>query len=612
MQLFEAVVTLAASVCVVFTYHCATISGTSVVWLSSFAAVLTFLARLPRILCSKATAWDAFPDQSRLLSAGACALFFVSAIYGLTTLGALRFICTCACAAGVDHIARIRRTSRFAKFACTFLSCVLVAFTSNPARPTHPSKLFDLLGVVCTCGAVHISTKEVMKKAPQAALLFAACGLGILGFITTLVQHKLAAENEMLLLLVFCVSGAVLAACINTGLTLQGSITKFVAAFVGMSVASLVCRERVFPDVYNWECLALLTIFGLIFAAHNGLTFADSSTGSQSGVHFHAAQIFRRTNQFSEDGGVFVTWLSSSRERKLFLFLLLTVGIMLLEFIYGFAVNSLGLISDSFHMMLDGMSIVIGLYAAHAASWKPDEKTHPFGYARYEVLGGFVNGILLVFIALYVMVESIQRILDPPEIEGPYLLLVSLIGLVVNVVGILFFHDAHGHIHSHSHDQGGCGVHVDHNMRGVYLHILADLLGSVSVIISSISISLFGLWVSDPICSAMSAVLILLSAFPLLGETGKILLLSAPNNEGDYPPKLREALLETALLDHVEIPKIWVHSTAPRELAICTVAGKLRSNMEYTTARKRITETVTAHMLRHLDLNNVSFVLHLE
>ncbi|CBZ35274.1 cation transporter, putative [Leishmania donovani] len=610
MHIPAAVLTLTASTCLVFASHCARLSGTSVVWLSSFVALLTFLARFPRALRSKAAVCDTPRHKSRLLSAGACALFCLSATYGLATLGALRFACACACAAGADHIARTRRSSRNAKMACTALSCVILALTSDPGQETRPFILFGALGVLCAACAISLSTKDVVKKADQTAFLFAACGLSLVGFIATLVQHKPIVENEMLLLLVFCVSGIVLAGCVNAGLVLQGNAFTFVAAAAGMSAGSVVCGEKVFPAVYDWESLALLTSAGLIFAAHKGLTFADSSVASLSGVSLNPTQMLK-TKQHREESGIIVSLLSNSRERKLFVFLLLTVGIMLLELIYGLAVNSLGLISDSFHMMLDGASIIIGLYAAHAASWLPDEKTHPFGYGRYEVFGGFVNGILLLFIALYVMVESIQRFLNPPEIEGPYLLLVSVIGLAVNVVGIIFFHDSHGHSHSHSHGEAGSG-HVDHNMRGVYLHILADLLGSVSVIISSILIYLFGLWIADPICSAMSAILVLLSAFPLLEETGKVLLLSAPNHESNYCDKLREALLATSLLQDVESPKLWIHSTPPRELTICTVAGKLRNSTEYTSARKKITETVTAHMMHHLDVHNVSFVLHLE
>ncbi|KAG5475884.1 hypothetical protein CUR178_03597 [Leishmania enriettii] len=605
-----AALSLVASGCLVFTYHCARLSGTSVVWLSSFVALLFFLARLPRIIRAKVTAHNAPLDQNRLSSACACAICFVSGTYGLATLGALRFVCACACSSGIQYLARIRRSSRLAKTACTAASYVILAITSDPARITGPSVLFGPLGVVCTSCAVYLSTKDVVKKADRTAILFSTCALSLVGFATTLLQQKVIAENEMLLLLVFCISGIVLAGCITAGLSLQWNIATIVATAAGMSVASVACGEKVFPAANSWESLALLSCNGLIFLAHKGLTFSDSSVVSLSSGSLKSAQLLK-TDRYRGDGGVIATLLSNSRERKLFFFLLLTLAIMFLEFVYGYAVNCLGLISDSFHMMLDGASIVIGLYAAHAASWRPDERTHPFGYARYEVLGGFINGILLLFIALYVMIESMQRFMDPPKIEGSYLLLVSVIGLVVNVVGILFFHDAHGHSHSHSHGEGGGGK-VDHNMRGVYLHILADLLGSVSVIISSMLIYLFDLWIADPFFSAVSATLILLSAFPLLKETGKVLMLSAPNYESNYSHELREALLATALLQDVDYPKLWVHSTSPRELTICTVAGKLRSNAEYANARKKITETAIAHMLHHLDMHNVSFVLHLE
>ncbi|CAM45415.1 putative cation transporter [Leishmania braziliensis MHOM/BR/75/M2904] len=601
---------LAASACLVFTYHSARLSGTSIVWFSSFAALLTFFVRLPRVLWSKATACDIPREKSRLLSAGACALLFVSGTYGLTTLGALRFACACACTAGAHHIAQLRRSQRHTKIACTVLSYIILVFTSDPGKQNRTLMLYGLLGVFASACAVSLSMKEIVTKAGQTAFLFAACGLSLMGFIITLLQRKPIVENEMLLLLAFCISGIVLAGCFTAGLRLQGSVTTFVAAIAGMSAASVVCGEKVFPAVSDWESLALLTSAGLIFVAHKGLTFADASVVSLNVAPLNSAQMLKKTKQHCGNNSVIVTLLSNPREYKLFVFLLLTVVIMLLEFIYGLAVNSLGLVSDSFHMMLDGTSIMIGLYAAHAASWLPDEKTHPFGYARYEVFGGFVNGILLLFIALYVMVESVQRFLDPPEIEGPYLLLVSVTGLAVNVVGVLFFHDAHGHSHSALHEDGG--GHVDHNMRGVYLHILADLLGSVSVIISSTLMYMFGLWIADPICSAISAILVLLSAFPLLEETGRVLLLSAPSYERNYSDELRKVLLETALLQDVESPKLWMHSTAPRELTICTVAGKLRNNTDYTSAREKITETVTAHMLRHLDVHNVSLVLHLE
>lgn len=611
MQLPAPLLCLVAAACLVVTYRSISASGTSVPWWGAFAAVLTYLARLPRALRFKNAAREGPRQRSRALSIGAVALFFLCGCYALATLGAVRFTLACACTAGVYPIPRSRHSARIYKVICTVAACVLLVVTSDPGQTTPPSALFGAAGVLCAIAAVHISTTDVLRDAEHPAFLFAAAILGLIGFIATLLQSKVAAENEVVLLVTFCIAALVLACCAGAGISLQARPAPLIASLLAIAATGRVCGVSVFPAAWGKEPLVWIVCTGLIVVAHRGLAFTDATLSSAAGSAFDPAQMFKKTRQHREDGGVLASLLSNSRERKLFIFLLLTVAIMFLEFIYGVAVNSLGLISDSFHMMLDGTSIAIGLYAAHASSWRPDEKTHPFGYARFEVFGGFVNGILLLFIALYVTVESIQRILDPPEIEGPYLLLVSVIGLAVNIVGVVFFHDSHGHSHSHSHGEGG-GGHVDHNMRGVYLHILADLLGSVSVIISSVLIYLFGLWVADPICSAISAVLILLSAFPLLEETGKVLLLSAPEHGKNYSDELRGAILETALLQDVETPRIWTHATPPRELTICAVAGKMRGNVDYNSARTRIIDVVTAHMLRHLDAHSVSVVVHLE
>jgi len=81
---------------------------------------------------------------------------------------------------------------------------------------------------------------------------------------------------------------------------------------------------------------------------------------------------------------------------------------MLVELLYGLHTNSLGLVSDSFHMLLDSASIGIGLYAVYMSSWKPN-KDHSFGYGRYQILSGFANGVLLIFIAVWVFLESVDH-----------------------------------------------------------------------------------------------------------------------------------------------------------------------------------------------------------
>lgn len=220
------------------------------------------------------------------------------------------------------------------------------------------------------------------------------------------------------------------------------------------------------------------------------------------------------------------------------------------ELLYGAWTNSLGLISDGFHMLFDCTALVVGLYAALMARWKPT-RVFSYGYGRVEVLSGFVNGLFLVVVAFFVFYEAIGRLLEPPEINTNRLLIVSVAGFAVNMIGLFSFshahalahggggscamshssavkeqshhghsHDAHdpshshggGHEHSHSHGGGhehgssGKSSHHGHshsltdnaNMKGseyfpvhkfhlffaligVFLHVLADTLGSVSI-----------------------------------------------------------------------------------------------------------------------------------
>ncbi|KPI85164.1 putative cation transporter [Leptomonas seymouri] len=610
MQSLQPLLGLVASACVVVMYRATSATGTSFLWLSSFCALAAFFVRAASNN-RFSFGGDGLNCCCRINSIVAFTLLFTSFQYGLKTLGPLRFILVAACVAGLPRIMRCRKGHRFAKLVCTTVCSAILMIMTDPGQRTPPSLIYGAIGILCTTLAGRVAVSAAVKTADMYSLLFTAIVLGIAGFLVTVAQYQVAAPNEMRILLIYCISAAVFFGCIALGLVAKASIWSLTVVLAGVLGSSLLCGTAVLPPLKSWELPALVIASLALLGAHKGINFCDVSSTSDGSVLLDPAQLFKKLNSHPNGGGIIVTIMSNSRERKLFVFLLLTTSIMVLEFLYGVAANSLGLISDSFHMMLDGTSIAIGLYAAHAASWQPDEKTHPFGYARYEVFGGFMNGILLLFIALYVTVESIQRIIDPPEIEGPYLLLVSVIGLVVNIVGVVFFHEAHGHSHSHSHGEGGSD-HVDHNMRGVYLHILADLLGSVSVIISSVIIYFFDLWIADPICSALSAVLILLSAFPLLEETGKVLLLCAPECDRNYSDMLRLAILETGLLQDVGTPTIWVHSTPPRELTICTVVGKIRSDGEYASTRKKLIETISQHMMRHLNVYNVTVIFHME
>lgn len=270
--------------------------------------------------------------------------------------------------------------------------------------------------------------------------------------------------------------------------------------------------------------------------------------------------------------------LRDSKSRRILAFLLLNLSFMGVELLVGFWSNSLGLISDAGHMFFDCTALFIGLFASFASSWRADQR-FTYGYARYEVLSGFVNGVFLIFIAFAVLTESLSRISEPPEIHSGHLLWTSVTGLLINMVGLVFFHDfshggnhencggGHGHSHTHGHGHGGGGggaggaggggSSADQNMRGIFLHILADALGSVGVVVSSIFIKYFGWKIADPICSLMISGLILASVVPLIQDTSMILLQQVPQSKAQA---FATALVEVRRMKNVltlSQPHMW-------------------------------------------------------
>jgi len=284
------------------------------------------------------------------------------------------------------------------------------------------------------------------------------------------------------------------------------------------------------------------------------------------------------------------------------IFLAINLIFMFVELGYGVYSNSLGLISDAFHMLSDNISLLVALIASYIAASKGADNTYTYGYVRVETLAGLFNGIFLVFVAAEVLSESVERIYEPQHIESGSLLLVSVLGLLVNMVGLVFFHDhAHGHSHAdhedgeecpmhalkasletteteepehshqhghshevaeHAHDHGHSHAekekahdhghshaapekaHSNENLYGVFLHILADALGSVAVIISSIFIKYWQWYIADPICCFLISFLILASVVFLIKSTSRLLSLGMSDNNIDLGENVKKALIE--------------------------------------------------------------------
>ena len=246
--------------------------------------------------------------------------------------------------------------------------------------------------------------------------------------------------------------------------------------------------------------------------------------------------------------------LSNNESRRIFLFLCLNLAFMFVQLVWGVWTNSLGLISDAIHMFFDCAAIFMGLMASVMASWKTN-KDFPFGYKRVETLSGFANGVFLVLISVFILFEAVQRIIEPPVMNNmAQLLIVSTLGLLVNLFGMFAMgHHHHGHSHGCSHSHDHHHGH-SHNMLGLYLHVMADTLGSVGVIISTILIHYFHWTGFDPIASLLIGIMILGSVVPLVIDSGRILCLELDNND--------QEALQLALEKIAALPIVSAYSSA--------------------------------------------------
>jgi zinc transporter 5/7 len=250
--------------------------------------------------------------------------------------------------------------------------------------------------------------------------------------------------------------------------------------------------------------------------------------------------------------------LKEKDSRSIFYFMCLNFTFMLVQLSYGFMTGSLGLLSDSIHMFFDCLALVVGLCAAVMSKWPPNAR-FPYGYGKVDTLSGFANGIFLMIISLEIIYEAVERLSSGSEMHRlGELLAVSIAGLAVNLVGIFSFE--HGHAH-HGHDHGHDHSHGNENMHGIFLHILADTLGSVAVVISTILVHYSGWAGYDPLASCFIAILIFASAVPLVSSTAKTLLLTLP---ADTEYNVRETLAGVSTLRGVvsyTVPKFWLDDT---------------------------------------------------
>ncbi|KAF6198612.1 hypothetical protein GE061_008364 [Apolygus lucorum] len=245
---------------------------------------------------------------------------------------------------------------------------------------------------------------------------------------------------------------------------------------------------------------------------------------------------------------------SNNLSKNLFLFLLINLIFAFAELFYGILSNSLGLISDAFHMFLDCTCLVTSLVATVIIQWKPNER-FSLGYARIEVLAGFANGMFLIFVALFILAEAVERLIEPQEVKHDRLFVVSCLGLVVNLVGIYVFQ--RGHYEHHKNDNFSSSVEQSQIMKSILLHIFADTLGSLSIIVSSFLVHFQGWIRADPVCSIVISLLILFSVAPLIRDSVDILMQRQPISLDNQLPQCYQKVMQLAGVYSIQEPHFW-------------------------------------------------------
>lgn len=205
---------------------------------------------------------------------------------------------------------------------------------------------------------------------------------------------------------------------------------------------------------------------------------------------------------------------NAGNTRRLSLVLALAAAYMVAEVIGGLVTGSLALLADAAHMLSDVAALGLSLFAMWV-SRRPPTPARSFGYYRTEILAALANGATLIAIAIYIFIEAAHRFGQPPEVQGGLMIGIATGGLVVNLLGLWILN---------------AGKSESLNVRGAWLHVLTDMLGSIGAIIAGLLIWAFGWKLADPVASVLIGVLVLYSSWSLLKEVVGVLMEWAPGD----------------------------------------------------------------------------------
>lgn len=252
----------------------------------------------------------------------------------------------------------------------------------------------------------------------------------------------------------------------------------------------------------------------------------------------------------------------SSNQRRLAIALALTASYLVAEVVGGLITNSLALLADAGHMLTDVASLALSLFAVWLTN-QPAPPQRTYGYYRAEILAALANGAALLAACSWIIFEAIRRFQEPPEVLGLGMFVIACGGLVVNLLAVKVLH----------------GSHTENlNVRGAWLHVIADTLGSVAAIGGAILVWAFGWNWADPAASLLIALLVLYSAWHLVVEATGVLMESAP--KGIDVDEVRNAVMSVDGVVGLHDLHIWSITTGRVCLSVHVTAASHDSRDE--------------------------------
>jgi cobalt-zinc-cadmium efflux system protein len=241
---------------------------------------------------------------------------------------------------------------------------------------------------------------------------------------------------------------------------------------------------------------------------------------------------------------------------------------VVVEFIMGFLYDSVGLLSDAGHNLSDVVSLVLAMLAFRLAKTHASKK-YTYGYKKVTVLVSLVNAIILIIAVIFIVVESIEKIITPQSINGVAVVWTAAVGVIINAITAWFFVRE---------------KNKDLNVKGAYLHMVADALVSVGVVVSGIIIMMTGWYMIDPIIGLIIAAVIVFSTWSLLRESLNLSIDGVPS--GINYENIKQIIMSNADVKDIHHLHIWALSTTQNALTAHIVLSDM-DRMETVKANIR-------------------------